>query len=155
MGGVNRATPPSPSGRGNPSHPVGGVSADPSHFMQQPLPSNGRRPSITYKDILTEGTSDPNGSGADAPSEKPASLKSIVWRQGLAYLKRAYDGAVPEKDLRSRLGGLVTSHGEGLVLDALSKAEKAEVLEPLDYVTKILRKGAGKGNARSSGSGVF
>src|SRR5262249_24952802 len=68
--------PPSPSGRGNPSHPVGGVAADPSHFMQQPLPSNGRRPSITYKDILTEGTSDPNGSGADAPSEKPALLKS-------------------------------------------------------------------------------
>jgi hypothetical protein len=139
---------------GDPSHPVGGVSPDPSHFMQRPLPSNGSRPSITYKkNLLTEENSDADASGADAPSKRSASLKSVVWKQGLAYLKTAYDGSIPDKDLRSRLGALIKSHGEGLVLDALTKAEKAEALEPLDYVTGILRKPAGK--PRSSGSGVF
>jgi hypothetical protein len=50
--------PPSSNGRGYPSHPVGGVSGDPSHFMQQPLPLDGSRPSIPRRG---------RGRGADAP----------------------------------------------------------------------------------------
>ena len=66
----------------------------------------------------------------------------MIWKQGLAYLKRSYNGSVPEQQLRSRVGALIKDYSEGLVLDALAKAEKAEVVDPLDYVTGILRKQA-------------
>jgi hypothetical protein len=86
-----------------------------------------------------ERSSDPGGSGAEAPPPNASSIRSVVWRQAVAYLTRAYNGSVPEKDLRSRLGVLVKEYGEGHVIDALGKAEKGEAIDPLDYATGILR----------------
>jgi hypothetical protein len=51
------------SGRGDPSHPVGGVEADPAHPVggvnARPLPSSGRRPKIIIEDNIHGTSSSP------------------------------------------------------------------------------------------------
>ena len=76
--------------------------------------------------------------GADAPQRSLTSLKDMVWRQGIATLVRMYNQSVPEREVRSRLGLLIKQFGQGKVLDAMVKAEAAEVLEPLDWMTAML-----------------
>ena len=81
----------------------------------------------------------PNGKDAAASPKNSTSFKKLVWNSGIAYLVAAYNELMPEKDIRSRLGRLVKDHGEGFVLDALSKAQKAEAVDPFDYMQGILR----------------
>src|SRR5262249_48397442 len=80
----------------------------------------------------TQGPANIPVGGADAPQAPVASLKGIVWKEGIASLVSAYNGSVSEKEIRSRLGLLIKQHGQGLVLDAIVKAETAQAIDPLD-----------------------
>jgi hypothetical protein len=83
---------------------------------------------------------------ANAPNE--ASLKEIIWRHAIAWLGNAC--GLDEDKVRSRLGKLIKEHGQGLVLDALAKAQEAKPLAPFDYMTQILAARRGGGSTTRS-----
>jgi hypothetical protein len=45
-----------------------------------------------------------------------------------------------EVTLRSRLGMMIQTYGEGPVLDAMAKTQRAEPFDPLSYMQRILQK---------------
>ena len=92
-------------------------------------------PAVHSNSIKEQSKTSPNGEGANAPS---ASLRQIVWRSALEYLKSVYQDSVAEAALRSRLGLLVKEHGEGFVLNAIAQAQRAEAIDPMDYAQGIL-----------------
>jgi len=80
----------------------------------------------------------PNGDGACAPSGQ--SLRQIIWDAGLKYLRSVYRESMAEVTLRSRLGMMIQTYGEGPVLDAMAKTQRAEPFDPLSYMQRILQK---------------
>jgi hypothetical protein len=77
-----------------------------------------------------------------------------VFGDGLAYLRRAYGGLMPEKDLRARVGALLRDHGDAPVLDALFKAQQASAVDPLGYMAGVLRKGLNGNRANMFSTGA-
>lgn len=96
--------------------------------------SKGGQPYITResKNLEKEEDSDPNGSGAVAPR----SLREMVWNEGLAWCRER--STVPEAKLRTRFGRWVKDHGPAVVLNAIFEAQKAEAVEPMSFIEKIL-----------------
>lgn len=84
-------------------------------------------------------SSDPNGSGADAPS-----LSEIIWGQGLRFLLKS---GVPEKQARSELGKWRKLHGDERTLAALGKAQREGALDPVAFCEGVFRQANGNGRA--------
>lgn len=82
--------------------------------------------------------SEPNGSGASAPSEPKA---DPIWGSGLAFLKRK---GIPEKPARSLLGQLRKAAGDVQCGALLADAEAQDVSDPAPWLLKAAA------NARSS-----
>ncbi len=81
-----------------------------------------------------EQEQDPSGSeakasGAVAPPAKPLTVKDRVWALGEAVLGGG-------KGERSKLGRLVSTHGEPVVLDALQAALREEPGDPYPWLVK-------------------
>jgi hypothetical protein len=93
--------------------------------------------------------------GASAPPREvevagTQSLKAVIYGQGLAYLRAAYQDRVPEVDLRARVGRLIKDHGDAPVLEALFTAQRVSAVDPLTYMAGILRK-----QANINAAGIF
>jgi hypothetical protein len=114
------------------SPPAGRKTPDPKAENPGPQRSDDFTKDFTNKNPI-------GGAPAAAPQGGPSFLDRIIWQEGLAWLKSTYDGSTPEKDIRSRLGKLRKEYGSGKLVYALMKAQKAAPIEPLDYVTAILR----------------
>jgi len=154
---------PVPAGSSRPSGNFNKKSSRPGG-QEVPVPAG----TVTHKKELSpygDSSSRPSGNsqgaptGADASASQPApSLKTIIWQQGIAWLVHTYNGAVEEKEVRSRLGRLIKECGQGRVLDALGKAEEARPLDPLDYMTAMLQGtsagGAGRADERARAEAI-
>jgi hypothetical protein len=64
----------------------------------------------------------------------------VIWKEGLAYLRRAYNGSMPETAIRSRLGKLIKDHSVGRVLAALDEAQRQNPIDPFEYALGVLRR---------------
>jgi hypothetical protein len=129
-------------GDGQSSPPVGNSTEVPSPRGTQSSPPTGKFPAGGAESSPPAGRSNserepsPYG-GAEAPK---VSLKEVIWKQGLAWLASVYGNDLDPAEIRSRVGKLIKDHGQGLVLDALGKAEAQGVIHPLDFMTAILTK---------------
>lgn len=122
---------PVPRPRGT-SPPTGTNSGDlfPAHGAGSSPPA-GRRNS--------EKKLNPIGAENSAQTQPAQSLKSVIWLHGIGYLVRTYNGSKKEDHIRSRLGLLIKEHGQGMVMHALGCAEQAAAVDPLDFMTGMLR----------------
>lgn len=131
----------------------------PQRDTQSPALTGQSRPSGTFETEKVPpqrvGKSRPNGDSnskkelttftnvkeAQAP-EAIVSFKAAIWQHGLRWLNSIYQGSIPEREVRSRLGLLVKNHGQGLVLDAMGKADDQKAIDPLDFMTAVLTRKA-------------
>lgn len=114
------------------SPPTGTNSSDlfPAHGAESSPPAGRRNSKRELNPIGAEKT---------AQSLPGQSLKSVIWLHGIAWLVRSYNGSKKEDQIRSRLGLLIKEHGQGLVMHALGCAEQASAVDPLDFMTGMLR----------------
>lgn len=93
--------------------------------------------------------------GADAPVLSPS---KVLFDQGRKYLEQ---NGCTEKNARSLIGQWKKKYGEALVIEAISKAQREEVSEPVGFIVKLLGASNGNGtnypagNRRGSGASVF
>lgn len=72
-------------------------------------------------------------------SSAPRDLKTVIFEDGLAFLKTK---GLSEQRARPMLGRWVGKYGEAAVISAVSAAQNANVLDPIPYVERILRNSA-------------
>jgi len=89
-------------------------------------------------DPLKETSSDPNGSGADAPP-KPASDADQVWGPGLQWLAREANTTTTK--LRSLVGRWVRDHGPERVWQIMADgmASPMPIAQPVEWMTAALQ----------------
>lgn len=143
----------SPRIRGTSSYTGNNSSPPTGNSDQLEFPARGvkKSPPTGSRNSKKELVTSPNGDGADAPKEVPATLREVLWDTCLAYLRRTYT-SIPEHQLRSRLGKMVKEVGgdEGWVLSAMNKAQKANTVDPLQYMEGILKKLRASGAVKSN-----
>lgn len=83
--------------------------------------------------------SEPKGSSAEtAPDQKPAvDLKAVVFGQGLDWIAGQYDK--PRDKYRSILGKMCSENGDAAVIDALGRAQREGVLDPIPWMRMTLK----------------
>jgi len=143
---LHRDDPGSPAPTGQ-SRPNGTNSPAPTGLPLEEVPSPRVRKSRPSGDSNSVKEQKIPYGGARAPEELSPSVKKLVWTAALQWIVRTYNGSVPEAQVRSRLGLLIKDHGQGRVLDAVVKAETAEALDPLDFITGVLRSSGAKASA--------
>lgn len=135
--------PESPRPRGTSPH-TGNFSSPPTgNFDQQKVPAHGVGKSPPAGDSNSKKepkSTPPNGGGAVAPDTAHAirNVRQVVWQECLAYFRNIYP-SMQEDKLRSRLGKMIKVYKEGNVLVAIGAAQKAEAVDPFQYVEGILK----------------
>lgn len=84
----------------------------------------------------------PYGDGAKAPETAHTTFRTVrkvLWDEALAYLKATYGSSYSEKDVRQRLGKMLSIYGEGSLILALAAAQKAESIDPINYMEGVLK----------------
>jgi len=90
-----------------------------------------KQSAMPEKEVETEESSEPNGSGADAPIE-PEDLKSRIFGPALQWL--AEHSAKSERSLRPMVGRWCRDHGDGNTLEALQQAARAGPVDPIAWI---------------------
>jgi hypothetical protein len=86
-------------------------------------------------------TSDPNGSGAEAPSESGAMTKDELWASGKSLLAQS---GMPDKQCGTFVGGLVKQYGPDAVMDAVRRAVLERPADPAAFLKATCQHIAGE-----------
>lgn len=86
-------------------------------------------------------TEQKNLKGANAP----LTPSKVLFDQGRKYLEQ---NGVTEKNARSLIGQWKKQYGEAQVIEAISKAQREEVSEPVGFIIKTLGASNGNGHGR-------
>lgn len=97
-----------------------------------------------------QGNNIPVGASADAPAERD--LKSVVFSDGVALLKRA---GKSDGQARSVLGKWCRDHGDAAVIDALARAQRTGAVEPVSFCEGVFKQTSGNRNPNVSHFGLI
>lgn len=100
--------------------------------------------------LIPDSSSEPDGSGADAPAANDQPPADPLWGTGLAFLMRK---GIPEKPARSLLGRLKHSLGDGEAARIVGEAEAQDITDPAPWLLKAIgnaKARAGPGKDRPS-----